>query len=80
MVTDQHWPTYDPEKCKETQVEIVVQVNGKIRARAQVDAGATQDQMLQTAKGLPEIQALLEGKTVVKQIVVPGKLVNLVVR
>ncbi len=80
MVTDQHWPTYDPEKCRETQVEIVIQVNGKIRARAQVDAGATQDQMLQTAKGLPEIQALLEGKTVVKQIVVPGKLVNLVVR
>ena len=56
------------------------QVNGKIRARAQVAADASQEQMLQTAKALPEVQALLEGKTVVKQIAVPGKLVNLVVR
>ena len=80
MVTDQKWPTYDPEKCKEAQVEIVIQVNGKIRGRAQVAADASKEQLLQTAKELPEIHALVDGKTVVKEIVVPGKLVNLVVR
>ena len=80
MVTDQKWPTYDPEKCKEAQVEIVIQVNGKIRGRAQVAADASKEQLLQTAKELPEIHSLVDGKTVVKEIVVPGKLVNLVVR
>ena len=80
MITGQKWPTYDEDKCREDTIEIVLQVNGKIRARIQVAAAATNDEILALAKQNDEVAAQLEGKTIVKEICVPGKLCNFVVR
>ena len=79
-VTDQKWPVFDPEKCRDAQVEIAAQVCGKIKARVMVDADAPDAELLATVKARPEVQAALEGKTIVKEIVVKGKLVNIVAR
>ena len=79
-VTDQKWPVFDPEKCRDAQVEIAAQVCGKIKARVMVDADAPDAQLHAAVKARPEVQAALEGKTIVKEIVVKGKLVNIVAR
>ena len=80
MITNQAWPTYDPAKCVDATVEIVLQISGKIRARLEVPADVSQEQALVLAKGHPDIAQAMEGKTLVKEIFVPGKLVNIVVR
>ena len=64
----------------ESTVEILVQLNGKPKARLQLPAGLDQNGLLEAAKAAPEVAQALEGKTLVKQIAVPGKLVNLVVK
>ena len=74
------WPEYDPAKCVESTVEIVVQVNGKVRARLNVAADIAAPEAIATAKAQPAVAAALEGKTLVKEIYVPGKLVNLAVK
>jgi leucyl-tRNA synthetase len=61
-------------------VEIVLQVNGKVRDRVQAPAGASDDELKALAREAPNVKAHLDGKEVVKEVVVPGKLVNLVVR
>jgi leucyl-tRNA synthetase len=71
------WPTFDPALLKDDEVEIPVQVNGKLRGRVTVPAGA--DRAALEAAARSAIAALLEGKTIKKVIVVPGKLVNFVV-
>jgi len=71
------WPTYDEAKCVESTVEIAVQVNGKLRARLKVAADIAKEDAIAAAKAEPAVAAALEGKTVVKEIFVPGKLVNL---
>ena len=80
MVTEQKWPSYDEEKCKDAQIEIVVQVCGKIKARIMVDAGCSEQELLDAAKAAPSVQAALNGKQIVKEIVVKGKLVNIVAK
>ena len=80
MVTDQKWPAYDESKCVDAQVEIAVQVCGKIKARLMVDPAAGKEEVLGKAKAAPEIAPLLEGKQLVKEIYVPGKLVNIVAK
>ena len=80
MVCQQEWPAYDEAKCRESMVEIVVQVNGKLRTRMQVAADISKDDAIAAAKADEKVAASLEGKNVVKEIYVPGKLVNLVVR
>jgi leucyl-tRNA synthetase len=74
------WPEYDPALAREEEIEIVVQVNGKIRSRLLVSADAAEEDLRQLALTDPKVRASLDGKQVVKAIVVPGKLVNLVVR
>jgi leucyl-tRNA synthetase len=74
------WPKYDPALIKEDSIEIVVQINGKIRARVVVPADATEDQIKGLALADEKVKAALEGKQIVKVIVVRGKLVNIVVR
>jgi leucyl-tRNA synthetase len=74
------WPTWDDALTKESTVEIVVQVNGKIRARAVVNADATQGEVEAVAFALPETQEAIAGKEIVKKILVPGRLLNLVVK
>ncbi len=80
LVAQQPWPAYDEEKCKEDTIEIVVQIKGKVRARLNVPAGISQEEALALAKAEPKIAEEIGGKAIVKEIYVPGKLVNLVVR
>jgi leucyl-tRNA synthetase len=74
------WPKYDEALAKEDEIEIPVQVNGKLRAVITVAAEAGEDTMRDTALAHEKVQAAIEGKQVVKMILVPGKLVNLVVK
>ena len=74
------WPSYDEAKCVESTVEIAVQVNGKLRGRITVAADIAKEDAIAAAKAEPTVAAALEGKTIVKEIFVPGKLVNLAVR
>jgi len=74
------WPKYDPALAKEDEVEIVVQINGKIRGRITVPADAPEGVIRERALADEKVKAALEGKQIVKVIVVPGKLVNIVVR
>ena len=71
------WPAYDEAKCVEQTVEIAVQVNGKVKARLTVPTGIEQADAIARAKAEPAVAAALEGKTIVKEIYVKGKLVNL---
>ncbi len=71
------WPVYDPAKCVEQTVEIAVQVNGKVKARLTVPTDIEQADAIARAKAEPAVAAALEGKTIVKEIYVKGKLVNL---
>ncbi len=73
------WPKFDPALLVESTVEIPVQVNGKLRDIIAVPVGATSEQMVAMAKAAPKIAAFLEGKAIRREIVVPGKMVNLVV-
>ncbi|HIS50684.1 MAG TPA: leucine--tRNA ligase [Candidatus Gallacutalibacter pullistercoris] len=74
------WPVYDEAKCKDATVEIVVQVNGKLRARMQVAADISKDDAIAQAKADAKIAAEIDGKRIVKEIYVPGKLVNIVAK
>jgi leucyl-tRNA synthetase len=74
------WPKYDAALAAEDEIEIPVQVNGKLRGLVVVPAAATDDQIKQAALTDEKVQAAIAGKQVVKVIVVPGKLVNIVVR
>jgi leucyl-tRNA synthetase len=73
------WPAFDAELARETEVEIVVQVNGRVRGKLKVAAGMTEEQVVPQAKAEPGVAAHLDGKRVVKTIFVADKLVNLVV-
>ena len=74
------WPTYEDAKCVESTVEIAVQVNGKVKARLKVPADIESADAIALAKAEPNVAPLLDGKTVVKEIYVKGKLVNLAVK
>jgi len=74
------WPKYDPALAKEDEVEIPVQINGKLRSRIVVPADAPEDTVRARAQSDEKIGAMIAGKQIVKVIVVPGKLVNIVVR
>jgi leucyl-tRNA synthetase len=80
MLNQQKWVGFDPEKCAEATVEIVVQLAGKIKARLHLAADSSKEEVLAAAKAEPAVAALIQGKSVVKEIYVPGKLVNLVVK
>jgi leucyl-tRNA synthetase len=80
MVVDAPWPEYDEGLIRTETVGYAVQILSKIRGELSVPAEATKDEVLAAAKALPRIQELLEGKTIIKEIFVPGKLVNFVVK
>jgi len=77
---EQPWPAADPALLERDLVEVVVQVNGKVRDRLQAPPSASREQLETDARERPRIQSYLEGKTVAKVVVVPGRLVNFVVR
>ncbi|MBR6052207.1 MAG: class I tRNA ligase family protein, partial [Clostridia bacterium] len=74
------WPDYDEGKTADDEIEFPIQINGKVRAVVTHSAGADKDEILAKAKSDEKIAAALDGKTIVKEIVVPGKIVNIVVR
>ncbi len=74
------WPAADPQYLVQDLVTVVVQVNGKVRDQLEVEADADKDTVIARAKAAPKIVPWLEGKTLVKEIYVPGKLVSLVVK
>jgi leucyl-tRNA synthetase len=74
------WPKFDEALAQEEEIEIPVQINGKLRSVIRVAAGATQQAIEAAALADEKIQAMTRGKQIAKVIVVPGKLVNLVVR
>ena len=80
MLNESSWPTWDDAKCVEKSVEIVVQVNGKIRARLNIAPDMAKEDVLALAKADEKVTAELAGKTLVKELYIPAKLVNLVVR
>ncbi|MGJ3242886.1 MAG: leucine--tRNA ligase [Opitutales bacterium] len=73
------WPEADPEKLKKDTVRIVFQVNGKVRAQADLEAGLDKETLIALAKDDSKVRKFIEGKTIRREIVVPNKLVNLVV-
>ena len=78
-ITEQPWPTYDERLLVEDEVEVVLQINGKVRDRMKMSILATDEQMKTAALSNPKIQERIAGKTVRNVIVVPTKLVNIVV-
>ena len=74
------WPTYDASLIAAETVELAVQVNGKVRGRVSVAADAAEGDVIEAALAEAKVAAAIEGKQIIKQIVVPGRLVNLVVR
>ncbi len=74
------WPVYDEALTVDDEIEIVLQVNGKVRSRISMSKDASKDELLATAKADAKLQEWLKGKEIVKEIVVPGKLVNIVVK
>ena len=80
LAKDAVWPAYDPEKCVDSTIEIAVQVNGKLRGKLMVAADISAEDAIAAAKTDEKVQSFLTDKNVVKEIYVPGKLVNLVVK
>ncbi len=80
IVAEAEWPKYDEAKCIDESVEIVVQVNGKIKAKLNIPVDADKDSVLELAKADDNVKKALEGMNIIKEIVVPKKLVNLVVK
>ncbi len=79
-VTDQKWPEYDEEKCKENSIEIVAQINGKVRTKLVVPADISSEDAVALAKEDEKIKEATDGKTIVKELYVKGRLVNIVVK
>ncbi len=74
------WPVYDPEKCVEDTIEIAVQVNGKVRTRISIAAAADAPAAIAAAKADEKVASSMNGMQIVKELYVPGKLVNLVLK
>jgi leucyl-tRNA synthetase len=79
-VYSQKWPRYSAELAREEQVEVPIQVNGRVRARIMVDAGLPEQELQNRAASDSRVAPLVAGKQIVKVVVVPNKLVNIVVR
>ncbi|MFA6549394.1 MAG: class I tRNA ligase family protein [Candidatus Margulisiibacteriota bacterium] len=79
-IHEQPWPKYDPALAKESELTIPVQINGKLRDTLTVATDASDNQIKEKALASEKVQALIAGKTIVKTIVVPKKLVNIVVK
>ena len=77
-LANETWPTYDEEKTKDDEITVVIQINGKLRDKVSVPATASKEEIEAAALNTPRVKELLDGLTIRKVIVVPGKLVNIV--
>ena len=80
ILNEQKWCEYDESLCVDSSVELAVQVNGKVKARFDAPVDSDSETLVGMALELPEIKALTDGKTIIKKIAVPNKLVNIVVK
>ena len=80
LVSLAKWPEYDEAKTVDDTVELPVQVNGKVKSTVTVAKDASKDAVLEAARADEKVMAAIEGKTVIKEIVVPGKIINIVVK
>lgn len=80
LVCTQSWPSYDESKCVDSTVEIVVQVNGRIKSKLVIPVNAEKDAVLTMAKEEEKVASEIAGKNLIKEIYVPGKLVNIVAK
>ena len=80
ILAEAEWPEYDESKCVDESVEIVVQINGKIKAKLNIPVDADKDAVLDLAKNDENVKKAIDGMKIIKEIVVPKKLVNLVVK
>ena len=79
-VFDISWPKYDEAALVQDEVEVIVQVNGKLRAKISMDANISKEDMEKIALENDKVQVAIEGKNIVKVIAVPKKLINIVVK
>lgn len=79
-IHEQKWPVADMTKTKQNNILLIVQVNGKIRDKIETTAGQTNDELTKLAMNSEKTKQFIEGKTVIKTIVVPDKIVNIVVK
>jgi leucyl-tRNA synthetase len=80
MLNETSWPTYEDKYLVDDEVEIVLQINGKVKDKLVVSATSTKEEMEAIAMSSEKVQALIEGKNVIKVICVPKRLVNIVVK
>ena len=80
MLNEQNWPEYDESLCVDDTIEIVAQINGKVKAKLVVSVDENKDDVIAKVKSEPRIQNAISGKNIIKEIYVPGKLVNIVVK
>jgi len=76
----QQWPRYREDLTREEHIEIIVQINGRVRSKMLVEDSLSEDELRERALNDPRIKPLIEGKTIAKVIVVPKKLVNIVMK
>lgn len=80
ILNEQEWVKYDEKLCVDSEIEVAVQINGKIKAKVMVPAEAEQSAALEIAKAAPDVAAAIDGKNIVKEIYVKGRLINIVVK
>jgi leucyl-tRNA synthetase len=80
QISQQQWPEYDEQKCIEQMIEIAVQINGKVRSRVTIPADSDSGQSIAAAKADEKIAAAIAGMQIVKELYIPGKLVNIVIK
>ena len=80
ILSESSWVDYDEALCIDSTIEIVVQLNGRVKAKMMVDANIKREDMEKAALENDEVKALIDGMQIVKVIAVPGKLVNIVVK
>ena len=74
------WPTYDEAKCVSDEIEMPIQINGKVRSLITVSKTASKEDVLAIVMNDDKVKAAIDGKTIVKEIIVPGKIINIVVK
>ena len=80
MLAVSEWPTYDESKCADDTVEIAVQVNGKLRGRISIPADISEEDAISLAKKEEKVAAEIEGRNIIKELYVKGRLVNIVAK
>ena len=78
-IHNQQWPRYDPKLVKEEKIQLIIQINGKVRDKIEVEADISEEKAKELALSQEKIKRWTEGKSIKKVIFVPGKLINIVI-